>query len=329
MGLAAARRAVEEHGGRLSPNGRRWEVFESGSSCRRPADIIFPQCPLQTSSRVASPSAFFCFGASSARAPARRASRRRSRLFRAAASRRRAVPAEAPAVVPEDLASEFDAMGVRRLYVAAASLSAGGQVRPPASAERDRRPVVLVLMGEPGAKGSLRSGQPAAVGEAWANGAVKLVAEAKGWAKVAGVHFHVLPAPGDALALAKALPVVKSRLKGLTVSVTLLPGAPEGTWEPLDGAADEALVFSFGRRPETADTFVREMSQDEAKAFPIPFRLLLVPGGYGVAGSARGLVVSPTARSTSSRRTGTSISTSRPSSPAIPAASITSSRGPV
>lgn len=194
--------------------------------------------------------------------------------------------AEAPVVVPEDLSPEFDAMGIRRLYVAAASLTPVGQVRPfPPPPSPIDRPVVLVLMGEPGAEASLRSGQPEAVGETWASGAARLVAEAKAWARVSGVHFHFIPSAADAPALAKALAVVRARLKGLTVSVTLLPGAPEGTWEPLEGAADEALVFSFGRRPETGDTFVREMSQEEAKAFPIPFRLLLVPGGYGVAGT--------------------------------------------
>lgn len=38
--------------------------------------------------------------------------------------------AEAPAVVPEELAPELDAMGIRRLYVAAASLSASGRIEP-------------------------------------------------------------------------------------------------------------------------------------------------------------------------------------------------------
>lgn len=194
--------------------------------------------------------------------------------------------AEAPAVVPEELASEFDSMGIRRLYVAAASLTGGGQIRPfPPPPNTIERPVVLVVMGEPGAEGGLRTGQPELLGEAWAQGAARLVAEAKGWAQVSGVHLHLLPAPTDAPALGKALAVLKSRLKGLKVSVSVLPGAPEGTWAPLEGAADEALVFSFGRRPETADTFAKEMTQEEAKAFPIPFRLLLVPGGYGVAGS--------------------------------------------
>ena len=140
-------------------------------------------------------------------------------------------------------------------------------------------------MGEPGAASGLRGGPPELLGEAWATGVQKLVADAKVWAKVSGVHVHILPAPSDAVSLAKALSTLKARLKGLTVSVTLMAGAPAGTWKPLEGAVDEALVFSFGRRPETGDVFVREMTEEEAKAFPIPFRLLLVPGGYGVAGS--------------------------------------------
>jgi hypothetical protein len=193
---------------------------------------------------------------------------------------------EAPAVVPEELSPELDAMGIRRLYVAAASLSAGGQVRPlPPPPSPIQRPVVLVLMGEPGAENALRGGSPEALGETWALGAQKLVADSKAWAQVAGVHLHLFPEPADALALGKAISTLKARLKGQTVSVTLRAGAPAGTWKPLEGAADEALVLSFGRRPETADLFVKEMTEEEAKSFPIPFRLLFVPGGYGVAGS--------------------------------------------
>jgi hypothetical protein len=194
--------------------------------------------------------------------------------------------AEAPAVVPDDLGPEFDAMGIRRLYVAAASLGGGGQVRPfPPPPSPIQRPVVLVLMGDPGAAEGLKGGQPELLGEAWANGVQKLVADAKGWAQVTGVHLHILPEPSDALALGKALAALKARAKGLTVSVTLRAGAPAETWKPLSGVADEALVISFGRRPETSDLFVKEMSEEEAKSFPIPFRLLVVPGGYGVAGS--------------------------------------------
>src|SRR5512140_1405260 len=55
--------------------------------------------------------------------------------------------AESPAVVPEELGPELDAMGIRRLYAVAASLTGAGQVRafppPPSSISR---PVVLVLM---------------------------------------------------------------------------------------------------------------------------------------------------------------------------------------
>ncbi|HPA50754.1 MAG TPA: hypothetical protein PLP50_04055 [Thermoanaerobaculia bacterium] len=194
--------------------------------------------------------------------------------------------AEAPVVVPEEIAPELDEMGVRRLYVAAASLSAGGQVRsfPPPPA-RVPRPVLLVLMGEPGVEGGLRGNAPEALGEAWASGTTRLVAEAKGWAEVIGVHVHLVPTAGDAAALAAALGALKSRLPGLTLSVTLRAGAPEGTWKPLAGSVDEALVLTYGRRPETADAFVSEMTEEEAKAFPIPFRLLAIPGSYGVAGS--------------------------------------------
>ncbi len=194
--------------------------------------------------------------------------------------------AEAPAIVPDELYPELAEMGIRRLYVAAANLSASGQVRslppPPSSI---RLPVVLVLLGEPGAEGGLKGPAPEALGETWAAGVKKLVEESAGWARVSGVHLHILPAPADAEGLAKALSALRKRLGGLTVSVTLRAGAPAGSWEPLAGAVDEALVFSFGRRPETNDVFVREQDEEEAKGYPIPFRLLFVPGGYGVAGT--------------------------------------------
>jgi len=194
--------------------------------------------------------------------------------------------AEAPAIVPDDLGPEFDAMGVRRLYVAAASVGARGQVRPfPPPPSTIPRPVILVLAGEPGAESGLRGASPEGLGETWAAGAKKLVDEAKSWAEVSGVHLHLFPTPADAPALGKALGTLRSRLPGLTVSVTLPAGAPVGSWAPLEGALDEALVLTFGRRPETGDVFAREMTEEEAKEFPIPFRLLFVPGGYGVTGS--------------------------------------------
>lgn len=195
--------------------------------------------------------------------------------------------AEAPAIVPDELAPELAAMGIRRLYVAAGSVTAGGQVRPfPPPPTPIGLPVVLVVEAEPGAEAGLRGRSPEAIGGAWAAGVMKLADEAKAWARVSGVHLHILPSPTDAPALAKALSALRARLPGLTVSVSLLPGAPAGTWEPLKGAVDEALVLSFGRRPETGDRFVKEMTEEEARAFPIPFRVLLVPGGYGVTGAS-------------------------------------------
>jgi hypothetical protein len=195
--------------------------------------------------------------------------------------------AEAPANVPDELGPEFAAMGIRRLYVAAGSLTAGGQVRPfPPPPSPIGLPVVLVVEAEPGAESGLHGGSPDGLGGTWAAGVKKLADEAKGWAKVVGVHVHLLPAPADAPGLAKALAALKAGVPGLKVSVTLPSGAPAGTWEPLRGAVDEALVLSFGRRPETGDRFVKEMTEEEAKTFPVPFRVLLVPGGYGVAGTS-------------------------------------------
>lgn len=195
--------------------------------------------------------------------------------------------AEAPAIVPDELAPELDAMGIRRLFIAAGSLGAGGQVRPfPPPPTPIGLPVVLVLEAEPGAEAGLRGGSPESLGETWAAGLKRTLDDAKPWARVTGVHLHLLPSPADAPALAKALAALKARLPGLTVSISLLSGAPPGSWEALRGAADEALVFSLGRRPETGDRFAKEMSEEEAKAFPIPFRVLLAPGSYGVAGAS-------------------------------------------
>lgn len=194
--------------------------------------------------------------------------------------------AEAPVVVPDELVPELDEMGVRRLFVAAGSVGSGGKISPfPPPPSSIPGSAVLVLMGEPGATGGLRGASPEALGEKWATGAKALVAEAKGWARVTGVHLHLIPAGADAPGLGKALSALKKRLPGLTLSVTVPAGSPAETWKPLVGAVDEALVLSFGRRPETEDVFVKEMTEEEAKAFPVPFRLLVVPGGYGVVGT--------------------------------------------
>ena len=134
--------------------------------------------------------------------------------------------AEAPAIVPDELAPELDAMGIRRLFIAAGSVSAGGQVRPfPPPPNAIGLPVVLVLEAEPGAEAGLR-GNPESLGGAWATGMKRIVDDAKAWARVTGVHLHLLPSPTDAPGLAKALATLKSRLPGLTVSISLLSGAP-------------------------------------------------------------------------------------------------------
>lgn len=101
---------------------------------------------------------------------------------------------------------------------------------------------------------------------------------------MAGVHVHIWPTPEQAKDLAAALAALKKSIGGAAVSVTL-PAAGEPTaWKPLAGAADEALVFAFGRRPELGGRIVSEMPEDNAKIFPIPFRLLVAFGSYGRAG---------------------------------------------
>ncbi|HTS02003.1 MAG TPA: hypothetical protein VMN04_05720, partial [Thermoanaerobaculia bacterium] len=58
-------------------------------------------------------------------------------------------------------------------------------------------------------------------------------------------------------------------------------------WKPLAGAADEALVFAFGRRPELGGLIVSDMPEESARAFPIPFRLLVAFGSYGRTGDGQ------------------------------------------
>jgi hypothetical protein len=72
---------------------------------------------------------------------------------------------------------------------------------------------------------------------------------------------------------------------GLPVSITLAAGTPPKSMELLVGSVDELLILSFGRRPETGDQLAPEISEVEAKAIPLPFRVLIVPGGYGFAGN--------------------------------------------
>lgn len=195
--------------------------------------------------------------------------------------------ATAPAFVPDELETDFEAMGIRRLYVAGASLSSTGKITPlPPPPGHIKRPVVFVVMGDPGAESQLTGGQGELVGEAWGSGLKKVLADARSWADLAGVHIHLMPSPPQAEVLAKALKALR-RIVGIPVSVTLPSSAPPEAWKPLAGAADEALVFAFGRRPETGDRLVPELPEAAARNFPVPFRLLLVLGGYGRAGNGQ------------------------------------------
>ena len=98
-----------------------------------------------------------------------------------------------------------------------------------------------------------------------------------------GVHFHLWPSPELAKDLGAALASARKAL-GVPVSVTLPPSAPPDKWKPLAGAASEALVLALGRRPELGGQLVSEWSEENARAFPLPFRLLVVFGGYGYTG---------------------------------------------
>jgi len=190
--------------------------------------------------------------------------------------------AEAPVMVPEELGPELSAIKVGRIYAAAASLDASGKVTsfpPPPS--RLPLPVVFTVMSS-GAESALK-GKADALGETWASGIAQAVSDAKRWADVAGVHLHLWPTPEMAETLAGALSVVRKRV-GLPISVTVPAEAPPEAWKPLKGAADELLVLAFGRRPETLDRMARELTEEQARKFPVPFRLLLVLGGYGFPG---------------------------------------------
>jgi hypothetical protein len=191
--------------------------------------------------------------------------------------------AEAPAFVPDDVDAELEAMRVVRLYVPAATLSSRGAVTPlPPPPAPLKRPLVLTVLGEEGAAANV-VGRGAAAGADWAGALAGILADAKGWGRVEGVHFHVWPSPEQAKDLGAALAVVKKTL-GIPVSVTLPPSASPERWKPLAGAASEALVLAFGRRQELGGQIVSEWPEELAREFPLPFRLLVAFGGYGRTG---------------------------------------------
>jgi len=193
--------------------------------------------------------------------------------------------ADAPAFVPLPLEQELDAMGIRKIYVPAATLSKDGRVTPlPPPPTPFARPVVVTILGEPGAAGQLSGASGDALAERWAGGIGAALAEARAWGEVAGLHLHLDPSPAQAETFAAAVRALKKALGGVPVSVTVRGAEPPASWKPLAGAADELLVFSFGRRPELGDLLVSELSEETAKAMPLPFRLLVAPGGFGRTG---------------------------------------------
>ncbi|HQR68477.1 MAG TPA: hypothetical protein PLB02_13900, partial [Thermoanaerobaculia bacterium] len=196
--------------------------------------------------------------------------------------------AAAPAWIPDENEPELAAMAIGRLYVAAASLRKDGKIVPlPPPPTRLTRPVVLAVMGEPSAASVLAGGSGASLGAAWAQALGPVLADAKGWADVVGVLLHLDPAPENAGTLADAVRALRSGLGGLPVSVTVRGTEPAASWKPLAGAVEEVLLFSFGRRPELGDRLVPEISDETAKEMPVPFRILLAPGGFGRGGDGK------------------------------------------
>jgi len=190
---------------------------------------------------------------------------------------------DAPAFVPDDVDAELESMRVVRLYVPAATLTRSGAVMPlPPPPAPLKRPLVLIVFGEEGAAASV-AGRGAEAGADWARTLARILADAKDWGRVEGVHFHLWPSPEQAKDLGAALAAVRKAL-GIPVSVTLPPSARPESWKPLAGAASEALVLAFGRRLELGGKIVSDWPEEFARDFPLPFRLLVVFGGYGRTG---------------------------------------------
>src|SRR5262249_1436521 len=153
-----------------------------------------------------------------------------------------------------------------RLYAAGATLNSSGQVTPaPPPPSRIKRPVFLAVMAESGAAdAALKNGKPELVGEAWGAGVAKAVVEARTWAAVAAGQLHLLPRAESLPALAPVIRAVK-RITGLPVSLTVSSELAPEALKPLAGAADELLIFNFGRRPETGDRMMAELSEPAAR----------------------------------------------------------------
>ncbi len=191
-----------------------------------------------------------------------------------------------PAVIPPELSPEFKSMKIGRLYLAGATLAGNGKVTPlPPPADNVSMPFYFTIIGESNASKVLSGVDGASLGQSWASSLAKPLEDAKAWGNLAGIHLHIIPELSQFEVLAAALKAV-SKAAGLPVSVTVRAGAPATAFKVLEGSVDEVLILSFGRRPETGDELVHEMTEADAKAIPVPFRVLVSPGGYGFAGAS-------------------------------------------
>jgi hypothetical protein len=190
--------------------------------------------------------------------------------------------AKAPAVVPEELEGDLAAMGIGRLYVTAATVDELGRlsVLPPPPAPL-KGSVWFAIVGREGDPVPLPS---VAAADAWTDLLAVPLADMRHKGHLAGIHLHLPCDPSQAEQLGAIASMLRKKT-GLPVSVTIIPGTDPARWKPLDGVVEEVLAISMGRRPETADQMVPELTEDQARAIPVPFRLLVVPGSYGLAGS--------------------------------------------
>jgi hypothetical protein len=188
---------------------------------------------------------------------------------------------KAPAVVPEELEADLGSMGIGRVYVAAASVDGTGRIAPlPLPPAPLKPPVWFSIVGRDGEPVDLPS---AAASEAWADTLAVPLAEMRKQGRLMGIHVHLPCDPSQAPQLAAIASNLKKKT-GLPVSVTIIPGSDPSRWKALEGAVDEVLALAMGRRPETGDQMVPELTEEQAKAIPVPFRLLVVPGSYGIGG---------------------------------------------
>ena len=200
--------------------------------------------------------------------------------------------AKAPAVVPEELEGDLAAMGIGRLYLAAATVDDAGRLTvlppPPAPLKGELWFVIAGREGDPVPLPSIEAA------EGWADLLAVPLAEMRRTGRLAGIHLHLPCDPSQAEALALLASTLKKKTR-LPVSATIVPGPDPAKWKPLSGSVVEVLALAMGRRPETADRMVTELDEERAKAIPVPYRLLVVPGSYGLAGS-HGLAGGPSAR---------------------------------